>query len=183
MERLKRELKDFWCEQMPQIYGPLLTSENQHNFERALNWILPLLQERAKRLSEIPAMAAYFFVRPGYSQPELALPKKCSASETIALLQRAAALLKRLCNPATASNSWEDFPGLLAIKAEWEAAFRTAADEANVKMGQFMQPLRYAVTGSKASPPLLESMLILQRLGGGSAELLSRIEVLASRLG
>ena len=186
IEELKCELKDFWCEQMPQIYGPLLKNENRQNFDRALGWILPLLRERAKRLSEIPAMAAYFFVRPEHNQPELALPKKCSAGETVALLQRAAALLEQLCNPAIPSNfppnSWTDFPTLLAVKAEWEAAFRSAADEAKVKLGPFMQPLRYAVTGSKASPPLLESMLILQRQHGAK-ELIERIEALASQLG
>lgn len=178
IEKLKRELGEFWCEQMPKIYKPLLASENRQNFDQALNWILPLLRERAKRLAEIPAMAAYFFARPDYSRPELARPKKCSASETAALLQRAAALLQQRAK----APAWQDFPALLAVKAEWEAAFRAAADEASIKMGQFMQPLRYAITGSKASPPLIESMVILQRLQG-SAELLDRIEALAFRLG
>ena len=38
---------------------------------------------------------------------------------------------------------------------------REMADKLGVKLGDFMMPIRMAVTGSRVSPPLIGSILIL----------------------
>ena len=47
--------------------------------------------------------------------------------------------------------------------AALEAAFRTAADAAAVKVGSYFAPFRVAITGRTVSPPLFESMEVLGR--------------------
>jgi glutamyl-tRNA synthetase len=49
--------------------------------------------------------------------------------------------------------------------------FRTRGEELGFKLGDFMQPLRVAVTGSRVSPPMFGTMRVL-----GSAETRARVE-------
>ena len=42
-----------------------------------------------------------------------------------------------------------------------EALAKSCAEELGIKMGDFMMPVRMAVTGSRVSPPLMGSILIL----------------------
>jgi len=44
-----------------------------------------------------------------------------------------------------------------------EAAARTFADAGGMKLGQVAQPLRAALTGKAASPPLFDMMAVLGR--------------------
>ena len=44
-----------------------------------------------------------------------------------------------------------------------EAAGRALCEEMGIKVGQLFMNLRVAVTGSKATPPLFESMEVLGR--------------------
>ena len=44
---------------------------------------------------------------------------------------------------------------------EQEALAKSCAEELGIKMGDFMMPVRMAVTGSRVSPPLMGSILIL----------------------
>jgi len=60
-------------------------------------------------------------------------------------------------------------------KAAWdsaslEAAVRAFAEAQGLKLGQAAQPLRAALTGSTASPPIFEVMAVL-----GRAESLARL--------
>ena len=54
---------------------------------------------------------------------------------------------------------------------EAEELGRKMSEEIGVKMGDFMMPIRMAVTGSRVSPPLIGSILIL-----GKDEALARLE-------
>ncbi len=150
------------------------------NFEQSLEWILPLLQERLKFLNDAPNLAAYFFSQPEYFKPILAVPKKHNIEETLALLQKGRIVLQQLC-AQNGSKDWHNFASLLKVKQNWEAAFRAAAADAKLKMGPLMQPIRYAITGNIAAPPLLESMLIIERLAGAE-ELFTRLDTLAQLL-
>ncbi|WGK69566.1 glutamate--tRNA ligase [Candidatus Haliotispira prima] len=169
--QLRKELENLWQEHSPEMHGAV----SVENLTERLDWILPLLQERLKSLREIPALAAYFFVAPVYEEPELALPKKHTAAQAAALLRKSRSVLEQLHSRDWV---WETFDELLAVKQDWEASFRAAAADEGVKMGSLMQPLRYAITGSNTSPPLIESMIVLERLAGGE-ELLGRLDSLA----
>jgi glutamyl-tRNA synthetase len=100
----------------------------------------PIVQEKIALLGEYPAFAGFFFEEVSPSSDELA--------GGAPMLQAARAALAEL-EPFTAE----------AI----EAALRAAADELGLKPRQAFQPIRIAVTGSKISPGLFESIELLGR--------------------
>ena len=102
--------------------------------------IAPLVQERLVRFGELPRYANFYFnddVEP--EDPSLLDPR---------VLEGAEAVLRSL-------ERWD----AEAI----EAALRSLADELGLKPGQAFQPIRMAVTGSKISPGLFESLELLGR--------------------
>ena len=54
---------------------------------------------------------------------------------------------------------FEAFPAF--SKQEWEEPFKKLVEEEGIKMGQFAQPVRVALTGRTASPGLFEVMEVL----------------------
>ena len=55
--------------------------------------------------------------------------------------------------------------------AELEERFRSLAAALEVKLGDLLMPLRVGITGSRTSPPLLESMALL-----GAEKTLTRLK-------
>jgi glutamyl-tRNA synthetase len=102
--------------------------------------IAPLMQEKLTRLGEFPRWANFYFrddVEP--EDPSLLDPTVISrAHEVLAAVE-----------------SWE--------AASIEAALRDLAAELGLKPGQAFMPIRMAVTGSKVSPGLFESLELLGR--------------------
>jgi glutamyl-tRNA synthetase len=96
----------------------------------------PLVQEKIARLGEFPAFAGFLFARP---EP---------AAVDGAVLPAAVEALERV-EPFEAE----------AI----EAALRELADRLGLKPRDAFQPIRLAVTGSKVSPGLFESLELLGR--------------------
>jgi glutamyl-tRNA synthetase len=107
---------------------------------------MPGLKERAKTLIELLDSAYYL-----YAPRPLALDEKARGLLGADGKARLAAVL----------------PALEAL-ADWsaaatEAAVRTFAEGAGVKLGQVAQPLRAALTGRTTSPPLFDVMAVLGR--------------------
>jgi len=100
----------------------------------------PLVQEKIQRLSEFPSFAGFFF--------EDVQPDPAALDGGAAMLDRAADVLAEV-TPFTAE--------LI------EQALRAAAEEQGLKPRQAFQPIRVAVTGSKVSPGLFESIELLGR--------------------
>jgi glutamyl-tRNA synthetase len=101
----------------------------------------PLVQEKIERLGQFPEFAGFLFERPtriGYDAAELDPEVLEGAADTLAEVE-----------PFTAE----------AI----EAALRALADRLGQKPRQAFQPIRIAVTGSKVSPGLFESIELLGR--------------------
>jgi glutamyl-tRNA synthetase len=101
---------------------------------------VPIVQEKIALLGEYPAFAGFFFHE---VEPDPALlagggPMLEAARATLATLE-----------PFTADTI--------------EATLRAAADELGLKPRQAFQPIRVAVTGSKISPGLFESIELLGR--------------------
>jgi glutamyl-tRNA synthetase len=109
------------------------------------------LKPRAKTLVEL-AEIAHFYVAP---RP---IPVNDKAK---AQLAPAAPLLRGLAQ-ALGNTAWDS--------ASLEAAVRGFAEAQGLKLGQAAQPLRAALTGSTASPPIFEVMAVL-----GRAESLARL--------
>jgi glutamyl-tRNA synthetase len=111
-----------------------------------LRHAMPGLKPRAKTLLEL-ADAAAFYVQP----------------RPLALTDAARKLLG-----ADAQARLADLLPRLAAVADWtpgalEAAVRDAASAAGAKLGDLAQPLRAALTGHTASPPIFDVMAVLGR--------------------
>ena len=111
-----------------------------------LNRAMPGLKPRAKTLVELADVAA-FYVRP----------------RPLALTEAARKLLGSEAHERLAK-----LLPVLASAADWtapalEATVREAAAAGGVKLGDLAQPLRAALTGQTASPPIFEVMAVLGR--------------------
>jgi glutamyl-tRNA synthetase len=113
---------------------------------------MPLLKPRAKTLVELLEKAAFLF-------SDGAPPADKAAQAT--LTPDARRLLSKLAD-ALEMGGW-DIPSL-------ETRTRTFAEAEGVKLGDVAQPLRAALTGSTASPPVFDVMAVL-----GREEALTRI--------
>jgi glutamyl-tRNA synthetase len=96
-----------------------------------------------------PAKLGYLFVRPPVPDAAELVPKKGPIEEALPLVARLAEL--------------DDADAEALVKAECE--------KEGVKIGDFLMPLRVAITGSRVSPPLFGSMRLL-----GAEECTARIK-------
>ena len=122
--------------------GRSLSTDERAAFES----IAPLVQERAKRLTEVAGQVAFLFGDISYDEQSWAkVMGKEGASDAVA----------RAIEALGALESWDS--------EHIEAACRGIAAQLEMGAGKVFQPLRVAVTGSSVSPPLFESMEALGR--------------------
>ncbi len=117
---------------------------------------MPLVKERLKFLTDAAPMMRYLFEEPALPAKEEFIPKKLDAARAAELLSLAASLL--------GGCDLSDVPAC-------EAVFRAGAEANGAKFGDLMMPLRVAVTGSRVSPPLFESIRLV-----GLGKCLGRVE-------
>jgi glutamyl-tRNA synthetase len=100
----------------------------------------PLVQEKIAKLSDYPGFAGFFFggVEPDAAELDGGAPMLAAAEDALVSL--------------------EPFDA-----AAIETALRAKADELDLKPRQAFQPIRVAVTGSRISPGLFESIELLGR--------------------
>jgi glutamyl-tRNA synthetase len=116
-----------------------------------------LVKERSSFLTDIPAKLGYLFARPPVPEVAEFVPKKGTVEEVRASLEKALPLVARLAER-------DDTDAEALVKAECE--------KEGVKIGDFLMPLRVAITGSRVSPPLFGSMRLL-----GAEECVVRIKL------
>jgi glutamyl-tRNA synthetase len=125
----------------PDAYADALTDYLGPSWDpEKVRRIAPLVQEKLTRLGEFPRFANFYFrddVEP--EDPALLDP---------AVISRAREVLAEV-------ESWD--------AASIETALRQLAAELGLKPGQAFMPIRMAVTGSKVSPGLFESLELLGR--------------------
>ena len=132
---------------------------------KRLRAIIPLVKERIRTLGEFPNATAFYFA------PRVDLPvddvlkatKRRDPKET-------AAYLKRFVKSFDEMTAFDD----QAI----EDRMRAFAEAEGLKTREFFMVVRLAVTGRKASPPLIETMRVL-----GRAACAERIRLAVERLG
>lgn len=116
--------------------------------------IVPLAKERLVRLGDIVTLAGFIWetddVVASWYAPELLHPKKGGPAEARAALAAAREVVATLDDA--------DFSAELI-----EERFRSAAEDAEMKAGDFFAPIRVAVTGRTVSPPLFASLELLGR--------------------
>ncbi len=119
-------------------------------FSRAyLDAIAPLFKERLEKLEEFVDKAGYFFVGElAYDAASVAamVPKGQSAAE----VGKALAKVLEVVDGAA-----------VLVAPELEARLRAVSDELGWKAKDLFMPLRLAVTGRSATPPLFETMAVL----------------------
>ena len=98
------------------------------------------MQEKIARFGEYPAFAGFFFGDVEPDPAELDVAGRCSP------------------RPTGRSTTLEPFDAETI-----EAALRAAAERLELKPRQAFQPIRVAVTGSRVSPGLFESLELLGR--------------------
>jgi glutamyl-tRNA synthetase len=122
-----------------------------------------LVKERSALLTDIPAKLGYLFVRPPVPDAAEFIPKKGTVAGARLSLEKALPLAARLAER-------DDANAEALVKAECE--------KDGVKIGDFLMPLRVAITGSRVSPPLFGSMRLL-----GAEECTSRINAALKAVG
>jgi len=124
--------------------------------------ITPLIRERIKLLRDVLTAADFFFVEelPPYDTA-LLIPQKGDLAMAKKALERAREVLAHA-----------DFN-----HQALDQALRTAAKDMGLKPGQMFWPIRVAVTGRTASPPLFETLEVL-----GRETALKRIEVAVGKI-
>jgi len=119
-----------------------VTEEETAVFEGAF----PLIRERLKLITDVSEMIRFLFKDIDSYTTADAVPKKMELSGVPAVLNACSSLL-------------DGFEG--RNDEENEKLFYDKAEEMGIKMGQILQPLRVAITGTRISPPLFESIRLL----------------------
>jgi glutamyl-tRNA synthetase len=124
--------------------------------------MMPLVQERARTLAEVPELTGFFFADKLDYDTDLLIGKKMTKELAIGALEASSWRLKSL----------SDFD-----EESLENLLRPLAEELGLKTGQLFGALRTAVTGRTAAPPLFQTMAVL-----GKERCLDRIDVALARL-
>jgi glutamyl-tRNA synthetase len=126
----------------------IITNPPSDNQETVIGKMIPLIHERMKKLSDVSEMTRFLFQDIETPNPEDVIPKKADAAKALEILYLSKDLLSSL---------WEQGDG----EGDMEQLFRDAAEKIGVGLGALLMPIRAAVTGSRISPPLFESVKLL----------------------
>lgn len=130
---------------MPFMEGAGLARESDRAY---VERIVPLIQERIKRLNEVVEYTDLFFARDLAYDSGLLVAKGLTADSSLAGLRSAR-------DRVAALTTWDH--------VSLEEAIRPLAEVLGMKTGQLFGVLRVAVTGRTVSPPLFETMEVLGR--------------------
>jgi glutamyl-tRNA synthetase len=111
-----------------------------------LERLLPLVQERLTVLSDVGNLVGFLFEEVQTPPVEELIPKRLDQDRTAEVLRRVCTLLKDFDKHSDEDN---------------EKRFREAAEALGVKLGDLLMPVRVALTGTRVSPPLFESIRVL----------------------
>jgi glutamyl-tRNA synthetase len=127
---------------------PFLEAAGINPVDPPLESVLPLIQERLKRLAEAPELLGFLYSDTGEYDAKLLVPKGLDAPTAASLLADAETIVR-------------DTP--MFEHTVLETALRQLATDRSVKTGQLFMTLRVASTFSNVSPPLFETMQALGR--------------------
>jgi len=139
-------LEDFTRRALPFLENDLPPEVKRPLSGEYVNQIMPLIQERARTLAEMPELVDFFFVDQLHYEPGVLIGKKMDRVSTVKALEVARQRLEQL----------EAFD-----EESLEATLRPLAEELDLKTGQLFGALRTATTGRTAAPPLFQTMAVL----------------------
>jgi glutamyl-tRNA synthetase len=121
-----------------------------------------LIQERLHLINDAPELLKFLFKDIESYNIEDAIPKKMDQAGTKVVLEGCLAVLEGFEERTDEVN---------------EELFREKSEELGVKLGQILQPLRVALTGTRVSPPMFESIRLL-----GAEKTMERVNKLITLL-
>jgi glutamyl-tRNA synthetase len=133
---------------IPFLASSLGMEERELRERKETREIMPLIQERIKKLTDAVELVDFFFVDQISYDPSLLVGKKMTAAESLAALRKARETLAAL----------PDFE-----EETLEEALRALVQELGLKAGQLFGIIRVAATGKKVAPPLFGTLSILGR--------------------
>lgn len=133
-------------------FGDLSDSE----IREKILFVMPLIKERLRYLTEAAQMVHFIFSTPAIKDSGELIPKKLDAKKTKEVLEKSFDFIVKIFNSS---------------HDEAEGWAKGAAESLGIKLGDFMMPVRIAVTGSRVSPPLIGSIKIL-----GKDEAIKRVQ-------
>ncbi len=148
-------VEDLSCRAMPFLEKGLPAGVKRPLNGDYVRKMMPLIQERAKTLAEVPSLADFFFSDVEYDF-NLLISKGMTRESTLNALDVSRERLSKLA---------------LFDAGTLEAILRPLAEELGLKTGQLFGTLRTAVTGKLATPPLFQTMEVL-----GQVRCLNRIK-------
>ena len=125
--------------------------------EGYIRQVMPLIQERAKTLAQIPQLADFFFLDELEYDTKLFPSDGMDVGSAVQAIQVSRQKLEAL-------EAWE--------KSSLEALLRPLAKELDLSAGKLFGLLRIAITGRTATPPLFQTMAVL-----GKERCLGRLEI------
>jgi glutamyl-tRNA synthetase len=156
VEELTERLLPFW-----QRAG-LAPDPCPEDVRARLRRIVPLIQERLKRLDEVVEWTSFMLAEIEAPPLEKLVPRKMTRQESAAMLQAAEGLLAEI----------EPFEGETI-----EQPLRDLTAELGVSVGQLLGTLRWATTNQKATPPLFGTLAAM-----GRERVLRRLDTAIERL-
>jgi glutamyl-tRNA synthetase len=142
---------------LPYLQQRRWISENPSEGERRrVEALVPLVQERLTVLSDVLPLVGFLFEEVPTPPAEELIPKRLDGKQTAEVLRSVCTLLADFDEHSDEDN---------------EQRFRRAAEDLGVKLGDLLMPVRVALTGSRVSPPLFESIRVL-----GVGKTLERLE-------
>ena len=133
---------------IPFLASGLGMEERELRERKETREIVPLIQERVKKLTDAVEFVDFFFVDQINYEPSLLVGKKMTAAESLAALRQARETLAAL----------PDFE-----EETLETALRALVEELGLKARQLFGIIRVAVTGKKVAPPLFGTLSVLGR--------------------
>ncbi len=133
---------------IPFLASGLGMEERELRERKEAREVVPLIQERLKKLTEAAEWVDFFFVDQISYEPALLVGKKMTAAESLAALRKARETLAAL----------PDFD-----EETLEKALRALVEELGLKAGQLFGVIRVAATGKKVAPPLFGTLSVLGR--------------------
>jgi len=141
-------LEEFIQQAVPFLYRDLPSSVKRPLSRDYIRQVMPLIQERARTLAEVPQLADFFFLDELQYDSNLLLSKGMDTKAAIQAIEIARQRLETMRN-------WD--------ASSVESVLRPLAVELGLSTGKFFGLLRVAITGRTAAPPLFQTMAVLDR--------------------
>lgn len=156
MSNLKFQIREY----LDELSGHAL-GEKEHPTDEELDKVVPLVQERIKKLSDFVPLTDFLWEKPEYDKEQFQISNIKNQKEV---------LVKVLEKLEAMERPW---------KAEvFEKVFRGLAEDLGLSASQMFQLIRVAISGQTVTPPLFECIKIL-----GEEEVIKRIRGVANIMG